>query len=180
MRFRSPTTGVRMVSAVRIAWVFSLMGLGACGAGSEELAVATTQQTVFECASPQQRFACAAPADPAHRFVCHANHHDYVKLEVPAKSAHQPGVAHGNNPPDQAPGASATDTGAGALDCECNPRQCATVCTGAPDGAACDDGDLCTGDGVCANEVCEPGAPSCEAGDPVDACTLLSGACDSA
>src|SRR6185503_10278178 len=50
--------------------------------------------------------------------------------------------------------------------------------TGAPGGTTCDDGDACTGDSSCQGDSCEPGAPRCVAGTPVDACTVENGTCD--
>jgi hypothetical protein len=154
------------------------LGAFAC---SESQAPSNIEQSLYECADPSQRFTCAEPANPDERFICHATGSKggtFVKIAVDRTSqSHLPGVAHGNKPADQAPGASADDAGT-ALDCECAPRVCADTCTGAADGTACDDDDKCTTDGACSAGVCQPGAPRCADGTPVDACNAQTGACD--
>ena len=163
------------------------LAVAACGDNEDlgdEVTGSTSQQMqgLFDCRSPSQRLVCAPPASPGKRFVCHATGAGhYNKIAVPlGNPAHVPGQAHGpHKPADQAPGASADDVGDDAgLDCECEVRICDGTCTGAMSGTACDDGDRCTGDGTCNGDVCETGAPSCEAGTAVDACTVETGACD--
>ena len=169
---------------MRIATV-SLMLLAACGSGVDSR-VTRRATALFDCNDRFQRFACADPADPDKRFVCHGTGsvtNPYVKLAISRSSqGHVPGVSHGTHAsPDQAAGASSADVGAGpGLDCECAQRNCQSVCTGARDGDSCDDGNLCTGDGACLSGVCQPGAPACAPGVPVDECTVTSGACDPA
>jgi alpha-tubulin suppressor-like RCC1 family protein len=76
------------------------------------------------------------------------------------------------------PGASASDIGVDTgLDCACNARVCNDVCSGAPDGVACDDGNACTGEGTCQGGVCQSGSPNCAAGESIDACNNQTGAC---
>jgi len=167
-------------TALHVAFIL----LAACGGQPDTQAVATSAVTSFDCNASGQRLTCAAPAKPHKRFVCHATGSQcdpYVKLEVSTHSSHTPGVPHRRGgTADQAPGASGADIGAGpGLDCECNERICEGACTGAPGGATCDDGDACTGDGACQGDTCEPGAPRCTAGTPVDACTVENGTCDS-
>jgi hypothetical protein len=156
--------------------------LAACASHGDELSTSTQAVDLFDCAAPAQRLTCAPPANPNKRYVCHATgstHNPYNKLSVSVNSSHQPGVAHGCHPPDQAPGASADDLGgAVGLDCECEPRDCNGTCTGAAPGTACEDGDLCTGNGTCNGDTCEPGAPRCVAGTPIDACSAETGVCE--
>jgi len=145
--------------------------------------VAAVPRAIFDCGGADQRFTCAAPADPDKRFVCHGTgsaSKPYVKVSTSANSSHTPGRAHGNGTrADQSPGASGHDVGSGpGLDCDCNERLCIGVCTGSVGGAACDDGDRCTGDGSCLGDQCQPGPPKCTAGTPVDACNTQNGACD--
>jgi hypothetical protein len=158
------------------------LALAACDADSAAPQLARQEEALFDCHQPEQRFSCPAPADASKRFVCHATgaaDNPYVKLSVPWTSAHAPGIADGGGAADQSPGASAIDVGEGdGLDCDCNPRVCASVCTGGTDGAACDDGDRCTTDGACEGGECSAGAARCEAGVEVDACNVQSGACD--
>ena len=166
---------------MRIACVV-LVVLAACG-GDPAPPVGVAEQAVYDCGDPGQQFTCPSPAKPNKRFVCHATGSScnaYVKLEVSIHSSHQPGVPHHpGRPADQAPGASADDVGTGAgLDCDCQPRICAGTCTGAPSGATCDDGDRCTGEGTCDGDACLPGASTCTAGSPVDACNIQDGTCD--
>lgn len=158
--------------------------LAACQTGEIET-VETSEQAVFNCSDPAQRLTCAPPGDSSKRFVCHATNsstNPYVKISVPVNSSsHTPGVAHGSGHADQTPGASANDVGgAVGLDCDCSPRACNDVCSGAEDGIACDDGNACTADSACSNGTCLAGAPSCSAGGAVDACTTQTGACDAA
>jgi hypothetical protein len=164
-----------------------LVLLAACGTSvSEELTATSTEELasdgLYDCQAPAQRFTCAPPADPHERFICHATGsatNPYEKLSVGLPSKHRPGVPHGNHVPDQAPGASANDLGGPVgLDCDCEYRVCQGTCTGGEQGAACDDANLCTGDGTCNGDVCEPGAPSCVDGTAVDACTAETGACE--
>ena len=161
-----------------------LLVVAACSASHEPL-VAEQQQALFDCSDPAQRLTCAPPADPATRFVCHATgspQNPYNKIEVELDSAaHLPGIADNpHKPADQATGASGNDVGAGSpgLDCECNVRACSDTCTGAEDGAACDDNDSCTADGSCSAGVCTAGAPRCTADAPIDGCHVESGVCD--
>jgi hypothetical protein len=131
--------------------------------GSARAGVGKAQQALFDCTNPAQRLSCADPSDPKRRFVCHATTsaaNPYLKLSVPTSSGHVPLTAHDDGAVDQAPGASGDDVGSGVgLDCECNPRVCAGVCTGAAAGTACDDGNVCTGEGACSADSCAPGAP---------------------
>lgn len=155
-----------------------MVGTAACSDHADELASRT--QAVFDCRDVAQRFTCD-PAPANKRFICHANANDYVKIAVPFQSAHQPGAAHGNHVlADALPGASANDNGGLALDCECRPRICDSVCSGASDGVECDDGDPCTRNGACSGGQCTSGDAVCEAGEFVDACTQLTGACSDA
>jgi hypothetical protein len=162
----------------------AVIALVACSSGAvDDAASGTAAQALFDCNATSQRLACADPADPTKRFICHATGAGsaFVKISVARTStAHVAGVAHGNGRADQSPGASADDVGAApGLDCECNARICQSACTGAAAGTACDDGDKCTGDGSCSGDTCQAGAPSCSAGVPVDACNVQSGACNS-
>lgn len=157
----------------------------ACGAERGEPAAAAASAVVYDCNAPTQRLTCPAPSDPDRHFICHgtaSGTQPYVKISVPTRNtAHAPGVAHGGGRPDQAPGASAADVGSGAgLDCDCNPRHCNDVCDGAPDGAECDDGDRCTGNGTCLGGACQAGPARCTAGAAVDACNVQTGTCDGA
>jgi hypothetical protein len=167
---------------VRTKVLCALLSFAAFAFGST---LAEAQSDVFDCKNPSQRLTCPVPADPNKQFICHATGsaaHPYVKLSVSRNSSHQPGVAHDpNSPADQAPGASANDVGSGTgLDCDCNPRACEGVCTGAAFGTPCNDGDACTLNGTCAGNICQPGPPSCIAGAPVDQCNVQTGACDPA
>ena len=116
----------------------------------------------FDCKNPSQRLSCSEPSDPDKHFVCQTTgSKKYVKVSVSRNSR-----GHDNDP---APGASANDIASAiGLDCDCQPRVCDDVCTGAVDGASCDDADRCTFDGVCTAGVCQPGEPVCHAGTPVD------------
>src|SRR5687767_4754595 len=121
--------------------------------GEQAVAVEVVEQPVYDCNAPAQRLTCAAPANPDERFVCHATSSSaspYDKIAVPSGStSYVPGVSHNaGKPADQAPGASADDTGRVALDCECAPRVCADACTGGPDGESCGPS------AQCADEVC--------------------------
>jgi hypothetical protein len=167
----------------KIVFNVAFVLLVACGGQPDTQAVVTSAVTGFDCNASGQRLSCAAPTKPHKRFVCHATGapcDPYVKLEVSIHSSHTPGVPHRRGgTPDQSPGASGDDLGSGpGLDCDCNLRTCEDTCTGAPGGATCDDGDVCTGDGSCQGDSCEPGAPRCTAGTPVDACTVENGTCD--
>ena len=157
------------------------IALGAIGCGTSQTPSSSIEQSLYDCADPGQRFTCAGPSDPGNRFVCHAtgsSSNPYVKISVPlGNPAHVPGQSHGHKPADQAPGASANDAGT-ALDCDCEIRTCTDVCTGAADGTTCDDDDRCTADGTCSAGTCQPGAPRCANGNPVDACNAETGACD--
>jgi hypothetical protein len=145
---------------------------------------ASAQPALFDCRNPAQRLPCAAPDDANKRFICHATgsaKNPYVRIAVPRDApAHRPGVPDDpNSLPDQEPGASANDVGSGSgLDCDCKPRVCVDVCTGAALGTPCDDGDACTGNGTCAGNPCVPGPPICIAGVPADACNVQTGLCD--
>ena len=167
---------------IRHPLIISALVTSACGTSAVLEKESTSSQALYDCSSPSQRLTCAPPADPAQRFVCHATGSKwkvYVKLSVPLDSKHRPGVSHGNNTPDQAPGASANDRdGEVGLDCECAPRVCTGTCSKGQLGEPCDDGDPCTGDGTCRGDVCESGSPRCAVGTPVDACTVESGVCD--
>ena len=163
---------------------FTALAAGMSEGGDQAVcSVAAVPGAIFDCGGADQRFTCAAPADPHKRFVCHGTgsaSKPYVKISTSANSSHTPGGAQGNGTrADQSPGASGNDVGSGpGLDCDCNERLCIGVCTGSVGGAACDDGDKCTGDGACLGDQCQPGAPKCTAGTPVDACNTQSGACD--
>jgi hypothetical protein len=151
--------------------LLSVVAYGGCVAGDEEdpgdETIDVSEQEVFDCNDDAQRLTCAEPLDPHKRFVCHATGwwwHPYVKIKVPIWNPwHVPGQRHfWFMPADQAPGASADDVGWGpGLDCACDIRECDDACTGAVDGAPCDDGDACLGEGTCQAQVCQAGEPIC-------------------
>ena len=86
------TTLFRTFSAILS---FTALAAGMSEGGDQAVcSVAAVPRAIFDCGGADQRFTCAAPADPDKRFVCHGTgsaSKPYVKISTSANSSHTPG-----------------------------------------------------------------------------------------